>query len=176
MRGYRTLIFAAIMAVAGVFGHHLAPDLVNSYLDAIFAVAAVGVAVMRYLTTTPLGLSAHPAVADLANFLTAITAKGDAPIPAVDPPQAADAPASGGATVTGPPPDLVGLAQSIATALSTIQSVHSQMAASLQAANDQVAAAMPVAAPKSLVEVTQSATGLTDPATQIPQPVAAAAG
>jgi len=189
MRGYRTLIFAAIMAVAGVFGHHLAPDIVNSYLDAIFAVAAVGVAIMRLLTSTPVGLAAHPALADLANLLTAATAKEAAPATA-DPDVAAgptaDAPASGGATVTGPPdgleqarrrypvvaaaldslsgsvapaPDIVAMANSVVTALATIQKVHSDLAGQLQTASATVAAALPAPA-----------------AVPVPQPAVAAAG
>jgi len=166
MRGYRTLIFAAIMAVAGVFGHHLAPDLVNSYLDTIFAAAAFGVAVMRWLTTTPMGLSSHPALADLANLLAAATAKGAAPVPDVNASggPTPDAPASGGATITGPPPDLVAMATSVVNALATIQSVHAGLAQQLAAANAAVSAALP-AAPAA------------DPApAPVPQPAAPAAG
>ena len=159
MRGYRTLIFAAIMAVAGVFGHHLVPDLVNSYLDAIFAVAAVGVAVMRWVTTTPLGMASHPALAEIANLVMAATAKGDAPQPDANPAPAAPAPATGGATITGPP-DLVAMATSIVNALGTIQTVHAQMAQTLKAANDQVSAALPSSVPVGILAVEQAGGGV----------------
>jgi len=179
MTGYRTLIYAAIVAVAGMLGHHLAPEVVNSCLDVIFAVVAVGIATMRWLTSTPLGLSTHPALADLANLLTAATAKGDAPIPAVPQLQPADAPASGGATITGPPMTLVDLATSISIALDTIQGVHAEMVTSLQAANDKVSAALPVAAPhpepqlELIVDPQPQPHPVSDPQPE-PQPAAAA--
>ncbi len=145
LKGYRTLIFAAVMAVAGVLGHHLAPDLVNSWLDSIFAFAGVAIALLRVITTTPFGNAIPPEVAQVANLIAVATDKGSAALPAADPPAAADAPASGGATQTGPPADLVALAQSIAAARDTINAVHVQMAASLLAANSQISAALPAA-------------------------------
>lgn len=143
MTGYRTLIFAGIIGVAGIFGHHLAPDVVNGWLDAIFALTAASIAFMRWITTTPLGHAIPPEVAQVANLIAAATDKGSADLPAVDQPAAVAAPASGGATITGPPADLIGLATSITNALTTIQSVHAAMASSLQAASDQVSAALP---------------------------------
>jgi len=55
MKGYRTVIFSAVVMLGGMVGWHVAPDVINNYLDIIFAAIGVGVLVLRIVTTTPFG-------------------------------------------------------------------------------------------------------------------------
>ena len=161
MTGYRTILFHVIMGLAGIVGLQIAPDTAQHWASVGVVVWMVGGVVLRYLTTTPMFRTLSPDAQRLAAEIAANCPTGDAPQPAVPQPLAADAPASGGATITGPPGaqssdggsaaapplDLVTLATSIVAAANTINSVHRQMVTSLQAANDQVSAALPAAVP-----------------------------
>ena len=146
LAGYRTLAFALIVAVAGVFGHHLSPDLVNNYLDAIFPAIAAGIMVLRFVTTTPVFSQVIPVpVMALAREIVAAVPVGEAATNA-DPAQGQVplTPASGAESPTGPPTDLVKLATSISSALITVQTIHAQMTQAMQAAHESVSAALPV--------------------------------
>ena len=147
MTGYKTIAFHLIMGLASLVGLQVAPDTALHWAGIVVLVWTVGGIAFRFLTTTPvfkMAASTSPELAELANIILANSPKLDLPITLADPqPVAADAPATGGATITGPPTDLVGLATSITNALTTIQSVHAAMASSLRAASDQVSAALP---------------------------------
>ena len=53
LTGYRTVIFALVMGMGGLLGHHLAPETVNAWLDVIFATVAIGGILLRFVTNTP---------------------------------------------------------------------------------------------------------------------------
>lgn len=142
LTGYRTLLFAAIVGVAGIFGHYLAPDLVNQFLDAIFVLVAAGIGILRMVTTTPVFTATHPDIEHLLELIPALGVKSTANPDVVQGPVAA-APAQGAATPTAPS-DLVSLATSIVGALKTIQSVHDQLVPVMQDAAQKASAALPV--------------------------------
>jgi hypothetical protein len=159
--GYRTIIFHLIMGAASLIGLQIAPDTAQHWAGFMVLAWVAGGIVLRFLTTTPAFAKAaatSPELATLANLILAHLPQPDPVATAADPqPASADAPASGGATITGregaqsvdgggaaaPPTDLVALATSITNALTTIQSVHAQMANALQVANQTVGAALP---------------------------------
>lgn len=55
MKGYRTIAFSIATILLGLLGRHVAPDLINAYLDVIFAAVGLGFIVLRMVTDTPFG-------------------------------------------------------------------------------------------------------------------------
>lgn len=55
LKGYRTLFFGFITILLGLLGKHVAPELIDNYLDVIFAVVGIGIIGLRLITTTPFG-------------------------------------------------------------------------------------------------------------------------
>jgi hypothetical protein len=55
MKGYRTVIFYAVVMLGGMVGWHVAPDVINNYLDLIFAGIGIGILTLRFITNTPFG-------------------------------------------------------------------------------------------------------------------------
>jgi len=55
MKGYRTIAFSIAVILLGLAGKHVKPDLVNEYLDVIFAAIGLGFLVLRLITDTPFG-------------------------------------------------------------------------------------------------------------------------
>lgn len=170
MKGYRTLLFNVVMAIAAVTGHVLVPATAANLVDLVMLLgASLGNILLRLVTTTPFGKAAveaaeqmvklHPDVlAELAGAVTDAVQAAMVPIPATLEAQHFD-PAPPGT-------DLVALAQHITGALATVQAVHAQMAASLVAANSQVSAALPGA-----VAQTDPHADIIDAHTAAPQPV-----
>lgn len=71
MKGYRTLGFASLTLLIGLVGRHVAPELLDQYLDVIFAAIAVGIVGLRLVTTTAFGQRVEH---DLGLSDTAVTA------------------------------------------------------------------------------------------------------
>ena len=55
MKGYRTIAFSIAVILLGLIGKHLQPDLINEYLDVVFAGIGLGFLVLRLVTNTPFG-------------------------------------------------------------------------------------------------------------------------
>lgn len=55
MKGYRTIALSIATILLGLVGRHVAPDLINAYLDVIFAVIGLGFLSLRLITNTPFG-------------------------------------------------------------------------------------------------------------------------
>lgn len=89
MKGYRTFALAAATLLLGLIGKHVAPDLLNEYLDVTFAGISVGIVALRMVTNTPFGSAV---AADLGTTPSAIQAA----LQAIDP----DAPANLSAAVS----------------------------------------------------------------------------
>ena len=53
--GYRTVILFGIATVAGIFGHHLPPEVLQQYATDAFAVICVIGVLLRMITNTPFG-------------------------------------------------------------------------------------------------------------------------
>lgn len=53
--GYRTVIVFGIVTVAGIFGHHLPPEVIQTYATDIIEIAGVAGVVLRLITNTPFG-------------------------------------------------------------------------------------------------------------------------
>jgi hypothetical protein len=148
LKGYRTLLFNAVMAIATVTGHVLVPATATSLVDLVMLLgASTGNILLRLITTTPFGRAAVEVAEQVVKLHPdVLAALGDAVTDAVQ--VAMHDTVSGPAPLSEPPPpdtDLVALASHITGALATVQSVHAQMAAALSAANVQVADALPVA-------------------------------
>lgn len=147
MTGYRTIAFHLIMGLASFVGLQIAPDTAMHWAGFVVLAWMAGGIILRFVTTTPAFKTAaatSPELTYLANLILAHMPQADLAVTDADPqPAPADAPATGGATITAPPGDLVSLATSITNALTTIQSVHAAMTSSLSAAKDQVSAALP---------------------------------
>ena len=54
MKGYRTIVFNAVMLVAGVTGAQVAPEMANDFAEAFVAVLALGNGLLRLITNTPI--------------------------------------------------------------------------------------------------------------------------
>jgi succinylglutamate desuccinylase len=54
MKGYRTIVFNALMLVAGIAGNEVAPDLMIQFVDAFLAAWAVGNVILRRITDSPI--------------------------------------------------------------------------------------------------------------------------
>jgi hypothetical protein len=70
MKGYRTIAFSIATILIGLIGQHIAPVLINEYLDVIFAGIGLGFLVLRLVTDTPFGAKI---ATDLGTTPTAIT-------------------------------------------------------------------------------------------------------
>jgi len=58
LKGYRTLFFGFATILLGLLGKHAAPEVINAYLDVIFAVVGIGIIGLRLITTSPFGRTA----------------------------------------------------------------------------------------------------------------------
>ena len=146
MKGYRTIVFNLIMAFASLVGLQLAPETALQWAGIAVVIWAVGGVLLRVITTTPAFQRVlPPEVAELAGLIVANAPKVAEPFEAGVEKPSTDDPASGGATITGPPEDLISLATSITNALSTVQAVHARVTSALQAAHSAVGAALPTA-------------------------------
>ncbi len=164
MTGYRTIVFNLIMGLAGIIGLQIAPDTAQHWAVIGVVIWMVGGVLLRFLTTTPAFKTLPPEVQKVADEIAASVPSGEALLSAVDAALATDAPGAGGATITGPPPNLIDLATSISNALATVQAVHAQVTSALQAGKDAVGAALPAA-------------GIVQPQDSLhPQPAASPAG
>lgn len=75
LTGYRTLAFGFAVTLLGLLGKHVSPELINQYLDVIFAAIGTGIVVLRLMTSSPVfaaierqvGMS-DAQVADLQNY------------------------------------------------------------------------------------------------------------
>jgi putative Mn2+ efflux pump MntP len=146
MKGYRTIVFNLIMGVGAAIGLQIAPDAAQHWATIVIVVWMGGALLLRFLTTTPAFKTLPPDVQRVASEIAGSVPTGKvlySAVSAVDSALSAAAPATGGATITGPPADLVGLATSITNALATVQAVHAQVAAALSAGKDAVGAALP---------------------------------
>jgi len=64
LKGFRTFFLAAAVLVLGLVGKHLQPEVINQYLDLIFAVISLAIVLLRMVTTTPFG---NAIIADLGS-------------------------------------------------------------------------------------------------------------
>jgi len=53
--GYRTVILFGIATVAGIFGHHLPPEVLQQYSTDVIALIGVAGVALRLITNTPFG-------------------------------------------------------------------------------------------------------------------------
>ena len=157
MKGYRTLLFNLIAAVAGLIGVHLAPATVGCYADLIVLVLAAGNAVLRFVTTTPVGRSQHPgAEVSLSEIAEAVARR----LPKIDPAEIAallPAPVIAGPANAAPAVDFAAVAESLAKALDGVQAAHAAVTAALPPPVAQAVdpAPQPTAAPQASAPVPQ---------------------
>lgn len=62
MKGYRTLIFSALMTVVGMLGIKLSPAATEHWGDMYVAAWGIGAILLRQFTNTPVGIAAAQAV------------------------------------------------------------------------------------------------------------------
>jgi hypothetical protein len=55
MKGYRTIIFSAIMTLVGMLGWKISPQTANQWADMFVAAWGIGAILLRQITTTPIG-------------------------------------------------------------------------------------------------------------------------
>ena len=82
MKGYRTIAFAVATILLGLIGKHAAPELINEYLDVIFAGVGLGFMGLRLVTTTPLGLRVAADLGTTPAALQGLLATIDPDVPA----------------------------------------------------------------------------------------------
>ena len=79
--GYRTIAFAIVVLLTGLIGRHIAPEVIDHWLDVIFAAVAVGISLLRLATTTPVFATVAADIgidpADIAEIKAAIAALPD---------------------------------------------------------------------------------------------------
>ena len=54
MKGFRTIAFNVIMAIVGIVGASISPEMVDQFLEAFIVFYAAGNALLRKLTDTPI--------------------------------------------------------------------------------------------------------------------------
>jgi hypothetical protein len=74
MKGYRTIIFSALMTLVGMIGWKVSPDTANHWVDVFLSAWGIGAILIRQITTTPVGNPAGAAPALSAADLTEIGA------------------------------------------------------------------------------------------------------
>jgi hypothetical protein len=67
MKGYRTLIFSALMTAIGMLGFKVSPATALHWGDMYVAAWGIGAILLRQLTSTPVGTAATQAVLDAAS-------------------------------------------------------------------------------------------------------------
>jgi hypothetical protein len=55
MKGYRTILFSALMTLAGMIGWKINPAAANNWVDVFVAFWGIGSILLRQITTTPVG-------------------------------------------------------------------------------------------------------------------------
>ncbi|MDA8230361.1 MAG: hypothetical protein M0006_03390 [Magnetospirillum sp.] len=150
MKGYRTLIFNLAMALSGMLGYHLAPDVAAHYADLFLFAITAGNAALRFVTDTPVGHALLPssAAVSLERLADAVAER----MPRFDPAAiAALIPAA-----AAPPPasdfDFAGLADSLGKAIDGLRAAHIAVTAALPPAGE-------CPAPQAAASGSQPATG-----------------